>query len=317
MNDKMEIDLVYCYVNGNDEEWKKKRQSYAADEETTVCRFRDNSELKYSLRSVEKNAPWIHRIFIVVDSESQIPDWLDTSNPKIKIIFHRDIIPEQYLPCFNSNVIESYLYRIPGLAEVFLYANDDVFFGNRVVKDFFVSGEKPLVRLVESKKVPENYYERVVVNAQQIIRKKYGVMLNLIPTHAVDIYSKSAMENCSREFEDAFAERSKNRFREENDINRVIFSYYMILHELCELKAYRKKSLWDKVKMSIFPAKYLDYAVCNLNELSGSARKRYIFRCGPKLACLNDNEKTTQEDLIRYHRYMRKKFPTKSGFEKR
>ncbi|MBQ1770769.1 MAG: hypothetical protein II000_02330 [Clostridia bacterium] len=106
------------------------------DQNISVCRFRDNKELMYSLRSVEKYAPWIRNIFIV--SNSSMPAWLNTDHPKLHIISHETIMPADSLPCFNSYVIESYLHRIPGLSEIFLYANDDMFFGNHVSPDFFI-----------------------------------------------------------------------------------------------------------------------------------------------------------------------------------
>ena len=71
---KEKIDLVYCWVNGNDTEWYNKKQQYALKENkykiiNSKCRFRDNEELKFSLRSVEKYAPWINNIYIVTDNQ--------------------------------------------------------------------------------------------------------------------------------------------------------------------------------------------------------------------------------------------------------
>ncbi|MDE6651089.1 MAG: Stealth CR1 domain-containing protein, partial [Paramuribaculum sp.] len=95
------IDLVYLWVNGNDPKWQAKRNEFIGktQEKSSVnCdgRYADNDELKYSLRSVEKYAQWIRKIFIVTDN--QVPQWLDTSNPKIQIVDHKDIMPPQSLP---------------------------------------------------------------------------------------------------------------------------------------------------------------------------------------------------------------------------
>ena len=46
-------------------------------------RHTDNEELRYSLRSIEKNAGWIRNVYIVTD---QIPNWLNLTNPRVKII---------------------------------------------------------------------------------------------------------------------------------------------------------------------------------------------------------------------------------------
>lgn len=141
----MDIDLVYLWVAGSDPVWQAKKAAYEQDdllklpETTGVCRFNDNGELRYSLRSVERFVPWIRRIFIVTDN--QIPAWLDTSNPRVRIVDHREIMPEEVLPVFNSNALELYLCRIPGLSEHFLYANDDMFFGAPLTPGFFFDKE--------------------------------------------------------------------------------------------------------------------------------------------------------------------------------
>ena len=116
----MDIDLVYLYVNGNDIEWRNKRNKYASEQDLKPCRFRDNNELKYSLRSVEKYAQWIRKIYIV--SDSQIPDWLNTNDERVSFINHSEIIPMDVLPLYNSMVIELFLSQIPGLSNYFIYA---------------------------------------------------------------------------------------------------------------------------------------------------------------------------------------------------
>lgn len=49
-------------------------------------RFADNQELRYSLRSIEKNANWIRNVVIVTNG--QIPHWLDLDNPRVRIVTH-------------------------------------------------------------------------------------------------------------------------------------------------------------------------------------------------------------------------------------
>ena len=130
-----EIDLVYLWVNGSDPKWQAKHNACIGKTEANSdvnCdgRYADNDELKYSLRSVDMYAPWIHRIFIVTDD--QVPSWLDTSNPKVRIVDHTEIMPSQSLPCFNAALIEHFLWKIPGLSEHFLFANDDMFINRPV-----------------------------------------------------------------------------------------------------------------------------------------------------------------------------------------
>lgn len=59
----IKIDLVYLWVNDKDEKWQKKRKYWAnklevnGTPEDSECRYSNNDELKYSLRSAEMYAP--------------------------------------------------------------------------------------------------------------------------------------------------------------------------------------------------------------------------------------------------------------------
>ena len=111
------------------------------DEDLSSNRFADNNELKYSLRSVEKYAPWVRKIFIVTNG--QIPSWLNLNNPRISIVAHDEIfLNKTHLPTFSSPAIESHIHRIPGLSKKFIYMNDDVFFGSEVWPDDFYTHSK-------------------------------------------------------------------------------------------------------------------------------------------------------------------------------
>ena len=90
----IKIDLVYTWVNGNDALHRQKRMQKMKElgikyneDANGDCRFVDNKELKYSLRSVEKYVNWVNNIYIITDN--QVPEWLDTSNKRIKIIYYK------------------------------------------------------------------------------------------------------------------------------------------------------------------------------------------------------------------------------------
>jgi Stealth protein CR2, conserved region 2/Stealth protein CR1, conserved region 1 len=144
MENNTPIDIVYLWVNGEDPTWRTKRQRAMAQlghhHELALYgnvegRFRDNDELRYSLRALEKFFPAHGHIYIVTDG--QTPPWLRTSD-RLTIIDHTDLIPAASLPTFDSGNIESYIHRIPKLSERFFYLNDDVFFGAPVnVNDWF------------------------------------------------------------------------------------------------------------------------------------------------------------------------------------
>ncbi len=142
------IDIVYTWVDQSDPAWLAKRQKTMAsmphESGMALCRdgirereFQHLAQLKFSLRSVSRYAGFIRKVFIVTDD--QIPEWLNLAHPKIEMISHLDIFGTTgRLPTFNSHAIESRLHHIPGLAEHFLYFNDDFLLGKPVrSEDFF------------------------------------------------------------------------------------------------------------------------------------------------------------------------------------
>ncbi|KAM3587973.1 uncharacterized protein V6R79_017937 [Siganus canaliculatus] len=111
------------------------------DEDVSASRFEDNEELRYSLRSIERHAPWVRHVFIVTNG--QIPSWLNLDNPRVTVVTHQDLFQNQsHLPTFSSPAIETHIHRIPGLSRKFIYLNDDVMFGKDVWPDDFYSHSK-------------------------------------------------------------------------------------------------------------------------------------------------------------------------------
>jgi Stealth protein CR2, conserved region 2/Stealth protein CR1, conserved region 1 len=140
------VDIVYLWVNGSDRVWRAKRRlasgELSGDEIASMAiysnvdgRFRDNDELRYSLRALERFFPGHGHVYIVTDG--QTPAWLKPSS-RLSIVDHKDLIPAASLPTFDSGNIESYIHRIPNLSERYFYLNDDIFFGSPVdLNDWF------------------------------------------------------------------------------------------------------------------------------------------------------------------------------------
>jgi hypothetical protein len=146
MFDSMKIDFVITWVDMNDVRWKADFARYNGKidnnkNEVSEARFRECGLLKYWFRGVEKFAPWVRKVHFVTCG--QRPEWLNTEHPKLHLVDHKDYIPEQFLPCFNSSLIEIYLHRIPGLAEKFVYFNDDFFITRAIKEERFFSGGLP------------------------------------------------------------------------------------------------------------------------------------------------------------------------------
>lgn len=147
----MKIDFVMPWVDGGDPQWSGLKRRYEELESRVSrdadangsCRYRDTGLLKYWFRSVERFAPWVDRVFFVTCGQK--PQWLDESNPKLRLVSHSDYIPEDCLPTFHSNTIELNLHRIKDLSEHFVLFNDDVFMLRPLDPDFFFRDGLPVI----------------------------------------------------------------------------------------------------------------------------------------------------------------------------
>lgn len=134
------IDFVIPWVDGDDPLWKSEKikyeralfpakpfldESVSKDDSNADCRFRELGFLRYWFRGIEQFTPWVNKVFFITCGQK--PEWLNPDHPKLVLVNHRDYIPNQYLPTFNSITIELNLHRIAGLSERFVYFNDDMY----------------------------------------------------------------------------------------------------------------------------------------------------------------------------------------------
>lgn len=311
----MDIDLVYFWVDGNDPKWRAKHDAFCGKTSGTVetngiNRFANNDELKYSLRSVAMYAPWIRKIFIITDD--QVPVWLDTSNPKVKIIDHKDILPVESLPCFNSCLIGHYAYRTPGLAEHFLLGNDDTYINREVAPgDFFTSDGLPIVRLRRMyfrklrwsfrenvrKKTLSNY-RRTLQRASQLVSDKFGHYYTGIPHHNINALLKSVCRDVAENImRDEFASNNKNHIRNDDDVQNVVFSYVALAEKRGKLRY-----VTDKESMIV--------------KIHKDKHYERLDKFRPMLFCMNDSEYANDSGRAMSKAYLEKRFPDKSEFEK-
>lgn len=314
-NKQHEVDLVYLWVDGNDLAWQAKRNALigAAEESSSVnCkgRYANNDELKFSLRSIEQHAPWIRKIFIVTDN--QTPDWLDTSNPRVEIVDHSTILSPESLPCFNSCVIEHHLWKIPGLAEHFLYANDDMLLGREVkVQDFFTSEGMPIVRLTRKPfrklrwffrenvlRKPLRNYSKKIALAARLVEERFGVYFTGMPHHNIDAYLKSDLRHVAEEvLREEFLSNSRHKKRSDDDVQRVAFSYIALAERRALLRYVTcKESMIVRIHKSKDYAKFLKHR--------------------PTFFCMNDSEYANSQHRTTARAFLEKIFPQKSPFER-
>lgn len=308
------IDLIYLWVDGNDPKWQAQRAAFLGTETKKTMadcegRYIDNDELMYSLRSVSEYAPWIRNIYIVTDN--QVPKWLDTSNPKIHIINQNDILPSNCQPCYNSTVIEHFICDIPGLSEYFLYANDDMFFNRpSSPSDFFTDNNHPIVRLKRrhfrklwlylKKKFsnkPVSTYNNTIDISASMVEENYGKYYQGKPHHNIDSYEKSEYKHVRNTFKNEIESTLNHHKRANDDIQRILYQYAPLAEGKASLKYVDSK---ESLRISINKDKYY----------------RKYAKTNPLLFCLNDSEFATATDRKKAHKFLEKRFPNKSEFEK-
>ena len=314
----LKIDIVYLWVNDSDEAWRKKRDSFLpkADilESDSVSNYRyiDNDELKFSLRSVEKYAPWINHIYIVTDN--QVPKWLDVNNPKITVVDHKEIFDNEDLPVFNSMAIEANLSKIPNLSEHFLFANDDMFFYRQVEKNLFYKDSQAIYRFqvpIRKKKRTKLYGVNIYYGYNLILQKK-GKSTPFFSHHNIDAYTKSDFNNCINEFSEEFAKVSKMRFRDFNSIERTAIAQLAVVNGTGIFKHVRKCRFYDVILKKLGFNIQFDSMYFGLHK-KNVARMLDLFK--PYMFCVNDNYKATIEDRTKFHNMLENLYPDKSEFE--
>ena len=257
------IDFVVMWVDGNDQEWRKKKNSFSADISSQVDdseeRYRDWNNLELWVKSAQAFAPWVNNIYLLTDN--QVPEFI-SNYPKVKVVDHKEFIPEEYLPTFSSHTIELNAHRIKGLSEQFVLFNDDVFLIKAVQPtDFFVEGKPKdsYAANIINGVGKDDIIKYIVLNNVAIINehfnkreqlktqfKKWFNPLNgpflfktlllspwphftgFVETHIANSYLKSTFEDVwDREFE--FLNKTcLNKFRHMNDVNQWVMRSWQL-----------------------------------------------------------------------------------------
>ncbi len=228
------VDAVLTWVDGADPDWDAARQERldglagsspdaTRREASGRARFIDHGELRYALRSLDLFAPWVRRIHLV--TAGQRPDWLDVDHPRINLVDHRDLLPAEALPTFNSHAIESALHRIDGLAEHFVYFNDDMMLARPVRPERFFSTAgltavtlaPGTVGLGDDADAPP--FLKAAWNNRELLRREFGAVLSHPTPHTPQPHRVSVLQAIEARFPDAISATAHAPFRSDSDVS--------------------------------------------------------------------------------------------------
>ena len=340
------IDVVYLWVDGSDPGFQKelkrnlnKESSFFKECDTNQQRYRDNGELRYSLRSLELYAPWVNNIYIVTNG--QVPSWLDVTHKKIILVTHEQIFPDRScLPTFNSCAIEMQLHRIPGLSRRFLYMNDDLFLGREIFReDFIIPGGGQHIyfepNIITERFAQGPVHDRAYIYTGEIMDRlwrKNSAYFNSaayyrrtrdkiffrrpswrrLPAHVPQLYDKEILSHIENQLLTEAKATSGHKFRSEKDLV-IRLLYFFFLLESGEYK--------NKLEITLLDWVSEDFVFIMLKDSLLQALKGFsnILHHRPKFFCINDDlgEVAPDHPVLQCLRtFLASYFPEPSSFEK-
>jgi hypothetical protein len=260
--DDIPVDMVFTWVDGHDPAHAEKRRHFESlypgsdirpdtrADRNPEARFVDVGEIAFSVQSVVKYLPWVRTIYIVTDSQVPPVSRQLVDSGRVRVVDHTALIPAEYLPTFSSRVIESCLYRIPGLSEIFLYNNDDYMHFSPVPRRTFCA-VTPEGRVLLELQVKLTIVQRLlyafsslypmgeragslhaigIYNAYAMLRRRrHGICARdvLIPRHSTQVIRRSTAERLEADFGEALGTLRRQQFR-----NVRGFSYATLLYTM-------------------------------------------------------------------------------------
>lgn len=305
------------------------------NESSAEARYRDWGILRYWFRGVEKYAPWVRRIHFITCGH--VPEWLNLNHPKLNFVRHEDYIPGKWLPVFSANSIELNIHRINGLAEQFVFFNDDMFLNAPVMPEDFFTGSLPCVTAglhpgaadmgrggVTSMAINDiliidehfSFKEGFRRDFRKWLTPRYGAKilmktLLLLPfmrytgfheCHTANSYLKSTFIDVWEKERAQLEDTCSHKFREYSDVNQWLMEYWQIA------------SGKFQPRIPKFSAGYGGGKGTPPSLAADDIRQQRH-----KIICINDSSLFSREDFESFSREIRKAFgemlPEKSEFE--
>ena len=326
-----QIDIVVTWVDDTDPNWLRKKAEHTGNqtkEGNTEVRYRDWDTLRYWFRGVEKFAPWVRYVFFVTDNQK--PEWLNTDHPKIKWIKHTDYMPSEYLPTFNSNVIEWNLNKIEELSEHFVLFNDDVFLIDHTKpEDFFVDG-KPCDLPDIGPLYPEGVFSHTTFNNICLINKHFSFRESINKNKKL-WYAKQGIAGRlklllygRKDLLPGSTAYHIHTSHKKSTFDKLWQKEYDAIHNTCLCKVREITDVtvwavrdWRLMEGDFHPQKPIGKSFHTSSMKYSNEAIEYLKNQKGKVICLNDSEDETDFEL---HKNMiiaefNKLFPEKSSFE--
>ncbi|KAL0225248.1 hypothetical protein RCL1_003160 [Eukaryota sp. TZLM3-RCL] len=316
------IDILISWVDDSDPVWAAKRNAeyrkLGMKPLDNDRRWKEHSELKYCIRSIEKFYPNFRYLYLLTDN--QIPSFISLNHPKLKIISHHDIVPKELhnsvLPTFNSVAFEVFLWNIPNISTNFLYLNDDFFFGNSVDISYFLDSNRIVQYHHNDVWKPANteYSKAIFYTIKQLKNK-----LNTDPkkgyqrlAHFPRLINKKLFKHIFDLFYNEMINAANSKFRYKKSEFDTMSAYLFGINSLSNLNC---KSL---VSMRLQYTPYIAIA----NDLQKTKNHlKMIKYIKPPFYNINDNLRKgdphiIQEVLHNLAEFFENMYPTPSSFEK-
>lgn len=327
-----EMDAVVMWVNGEEprfvQEFDRERRSYFADKDPSKYwsinskgRHRDNGELRYCLRGIEMNIPFIRKIFVVTNG--QRPDFIDFSSPRIDLVTHDQLFDTDCLPNFNTFAIESVLHNIPGISNNFIRFSDDHFICKPMAEVDFAGNDgegryyfKGKVALPSEGRNP--YQEQLAKNAMRLYRdSQFYPAFNYIhgpQFRRVDRYSEFEAWAGSN-----IASTRLAKFRCKADLISLFMYPHYVAAKIKRAKVSAKNGTYSHPDL-IYPGKKL-YEQIAANQAEPRAwrdRLEVIMEEPPYFLNINDGlgNNPECEDVDAIQRSLNAVFPDAASFER-
>lgn len=273
------IDIVLPWLNPT-KKWMTQYKKYCEDEDP--ARVRDLNTIRPTLRGILNNAPWVRYIWLVLFDEEQIKnlDWPELKNNKIKFIYHKDFLPKEFLPNFNSSILFIFLHNNQEIAENIICMDDDMIFIKPVQENMYFEHDIPVHhRTIKVGKTPYKFdcmWHYVLKSTEDAFYKITKTYCSCTTRHMPFPITKTMLKFIDFKIHNDLYQSCINaKIRRKKSISMIELAYWI---EEFRSK-YVSKPIYDKIK-----SKFL--------VLSDLTTEKDIKDClNYDIVCINDSER--------------------------